>query len=146
MLIAALVLLFAGAIVYSVLRVGFQLEGRKQTEGDITELSLTHRVERDKDGNLSRVYYPGEEPPEPESEKVEKPEPVPAPEAVKQAPPTPSGADKAITPSRPEQPKAPAAKPPAPPEREPPAARPAAPRPEPKTRDLPPGAGKACPT
>lgn len=51
-LIAVCVLIFAGLIAYSLLRVRYPVNGEAQDELLVTELSLTHSIERGEDGKF----------------------------------------------------------------------------------------------
>jgi len=53
LLIAACVVLFAGAIAYSLRSVRYSVYGKPETELTVTKLSLTHRIERRQDGKFS---------------------------------------------------------------------------------------------
>jgi hypothetical protein len=46
------VILFVGLIAYSTANIRYPVDGKQKTEYFVTERSLTHRVERGKDGKL----------------------------------------------------------------------------------------------
>ena len=61
-LIIICVVLFGGAIVYSLLHVRYSVYGKLESELTVTRLSLTHEIERDKDGKFracDRSVLPG---------------------------------------------------------------------------------------
>jgi len=52
LLLAVLFLIFAGLIVFSTLAIRYPVSGTPKSEFAVTELSLTHGVERARDGKL----------------------------------------------------------------------------------------------
>jgi len=57
--VAVLLLLFAGLIAYSVLKVRYWVPGGAKTELNVTLLIQTHGIERGKDGKLTLLAAPG---------------------------------------------------------------------------------------
>ena len=59
MLIAALLILFSGAILYSIRAIRYAVDGEPTTELQVTKLSLTHEVDHGVDGKLINPYKAG---------------------------------------------------------------------------------------
>ena len=79
--IAVLVILFAGVIGYSARSVRYPVDGTPTGEISVTELSLTHSVERGRDGKLVNPHARKTVPlatPKPKAAVTEKPAPKPA--------------------------------------------------------------------
>ena len=59
LLIAALLILFSGGILYSIRAIRYAVDGEPTTELQVTKLSLTHEVDRGIDGKLINPYKAG---------------------------------------------------------------------------------------
>jgi len=59
LLIAALLILFSGGILYSIRAIRYVVDGEPTTELQVTKLSLTHEVDRGIDGKLINPYKAG---------------------------------------------------------------------------------------
>ena len=59
MLIAALLILFSGGMLYSIRAIRYAVDGEPTTELQVTKLSLTHEVDHGVDGKLTNPYKAG---------------------------------------------------------------------------------------
>lgn len=132
--IVILVLLFSGLIIHSVGAISFRVSGKRVNELAVTELSLTHAVQRGPDGKLVNPY---------ETEEFKAPERTRAAESVKSSAVEQVAAKKTNAKAKP-APKKPQAKPKPKPKPKPqPKPKP---KPKPKNDASPSGGGRACPT